>query len=311
MALLVGDGANPFEMGIAMELFGMPRPELEVQWYDFVACAASPRVRIRDGLFTLSCPGTLSDVEHADTVIAPNRPDPLASFDPDVLDALRAAAARGARMVSFCTGTFTLAAAGVLHGHTVTTHWRWTEQFRRLYPNVDLRPDVLFVDDGDVLTAAGSAAAMDLSLHIIRSDHGAAVANAVSRRLVFPMNRDGGQQQFIERPAPTARGTSMADVMQWASAHLHEPLTVSSLAARAAMSPSTFHRRFLAEVGVTPLRWLHGERIDHARTLLETTDLDVEEIARACGFGTATSLRTHFHRQTGLAPTAYRRSHAA
>jgi AraC family transcriptional activator FtrA len=309
VALLVGDGSNPFEMSVATELFGMPQPDLDVEWYEFLVCAPTPDVAMRDGIFRLSCPGTLDDVAVADTVIAPNRPDPLVPFDDAVLDAIRTAARRGARIVSFCTGTFTLAEAGVLDGHTVTTHWRWTDAFRRQYPQVDLRPGVLFVDDGTVLTAAGSAAAMDLSLHMIRADHGAAIAAAVSRRLVFPTHRDGGQQQFIERPVPPLPETSIATVMQWASAHLDEPLTVASLAARAAMSPSTFHRRFLADVGVTPLRWLHSERIDHARSLLETTDLDVGAIARICGFGTATNLRTHFRRHTGLSPTDYRRNH--
>lgn len=310
VALLVGNGSNPFEMGIAMELFGMPRPELDVDWYDFVACAAEPSVTTRDALFTMSVPGTLDDVAAADTVIAPNRPDPLVPFAPEVLDAIRAAAQRGARIVSFCTGTFTLAEAGVLDGHTVTTHWRWTEQFRDRYPHIDLRPDVLFVDDGDVLTAAGSAAAMDLSLHLIRADHGAAIAQAVSRRLVFPTHRAGGQQQFIERPIPQVSGTSIADVMAWAVERLDRPLTVTALAARAAMSPSTFHRRFLAEVGLTPLRWLHAERIDHARALLETTDLDVAAIARATGMGTAANLRALFHRHTGVSPSRYRSDHA-
>ncbi|TDE10098.1 GlxA family transcriptional regulator [Jiangella asiatica] len=309
VALVVGPGSNPFEMGIAMELFGMPRPELDVQWYDFVVCAADGAVPVRDQLFTLTCPGSLADVAAADTVIAPNRPDPECGFGAEVLNALRAAAARGARLVSFCTGTFTLAEAGLLDGHTVTTHWRWTDEFRRRYPGVHLRPDVLFVDDGRVLTAAGSAAAMDLSLHLIQADHGAAVANAVSRRLVFPTHRPGGQQQYIERPVPSRPGIALAEVMEWALAHLDQPLTVAALAGRAAMSPSTLHRRFQAEVGTTPLRWLHHERIDHARSLLETTGLDVSEVARLTGFGTASNLRQHFRRRIGVAPTAYRDAH--
>lgn len=310
VALLVGPGANPLEMAVGMELFGISRPELDVGWYDFVVCSAAGELDVREGLFTMRCPGTLDDVAAADTVIAPNRPDPERGFGADVHEALRAAQRRGARLVSFCTGAFTLAEAGLLDGHTVTTHWRWADRFRRRYPAVDLRPNVLFVDDGQVLTAAGSAAAMDLGLHIIRSDHGAAVASAVSRRLVFPAHREGGQQQFIERPVPRPGEATLAGAMEWATAHLDRPLTVAELAGRAAMSPSTFHRRFLAETGTTPLRWLHHERIDHARALLETTALDVAEIARAAGFGTAANLRQHFRRQTGLAPTAYRAAHA-
>ncbi|WP_116947724.1 GlxA family transcriptional regulator [Jiangella endophytica] len=310
VALLVGPGANPLEMAIGMELFGIARPELDVDWYDFVVCSAGDELEVRESLFTMRCPGTLDDVAAADTVIAPNRPDPEHGFGDQVLDALRAAASRGARMVSFCTGAFTLAEAGVLDGHTVTTHWRWADRFSRRYPAVDLRPNVLFVDDGQVLTAAGSAAAMDLGLHIIRSDHGAAVASAVSRRLVFPTHRDGGQQQFIERPVPRPGAATLAGAMAWASAHLDHSLTVAELAGRAAMSPSTFHRRFLAETGTTPLRWLHHERIDLARSLLETTALDVAEIAGATGFGTAANLRQHFRRHTGLAPMAYRAARA-
>ncbi|SEF15400.1 helix-turn-helix domain-containing protein [Jiangella alba] len=310
VAQIVAPGSNPFEMAIGMELFGITRTELDVDWYDFVACSAGDGLTVREGLFTMHCPGTLDDVATADTVIAPNRPDPEAGYGDDVLEALRAAAARGARMVSFCTGAFALADAGLLDGHTVTTHWRWADQFRRRYPDIDLRPNVLFVDDGQVLTAAGSAAAIDLGLHIIRADFGASVATTVSRRLVFPAHREGGQQQFIERPVPRPGEATLAGAMEWATAHLDRPLTVAELAGRAAMSPSTFHRRFLAQTGTTPLRWLHHERIDHARALLETTALDVAEIARAAGFGTAANLRQHFRRHTGLAPTAYRAAHA-
>lgn len=311
VALVVGPGSNPFEMAIGVELFGITRPELDVEWYDFVACSAGDDFEVREGLFTMRCPGTLDDVATADTVIAPNRPDPERGFGAATLEALRSAAHdNGARMVSFCTGAFTLAEAGVLDGHTVTTHWKWADRFRRRFPAVDLRPNVLFVDDGQVLTAAGSAAAIDLGLHIIRSDHGAAVASTVSRRLVFPAHREGGQQQFIERPVPRPDEATLAGVLTWATSHLDRPLTVAELAGRAAMSPSTFHRRFLAETGTTPLRWLHHERIDHARSLLETTGLDVAEVARATGFGTAANLRQHFRRHTGLAPTAYRAAHA-
>lgn len=310
VALVVGPGSNPLEMAIGMEMFGITRPELDVDWYDFVACSAGDDLEVREGLFTMRCPGTLDDVATADTVIAPNRPDPEAGFGAATLEALRAARDRGARMVSFCTGAFTLAEAGVLDGHTVTTHWKWADRFRRRFPAVDLRPNVLFIDDGQVLTAAGSAAAMDLCLHIVRKDYGAAVASTVSRRLVFPAHRDGGQQQFIERPVPRLDEATLAGVLDWAGRHLDRPLTVAELATRAAMSPSTFHRRFLAETGTTPLRWLHHERIDHARSLLETTALDVAEIARAAGFGTAANLRQHFRRHTGLAPTAYRVAHA-
>lgn len=308
VAMIVSDGSNPFEMCAAVELFGIARPEMDRAWYEFKLCAPQPTVRLREGLFTVSCPGTLADAAAADTVIAPNRPDTDVAADAAVLEVLQAASRRGARLVSFCTGAFTLAEAGLLDGRTATTHWRWTDEFRRRYPEVNLRPDVLYVDDGDVLTSAGSAAAFDLCLHIIRNDHGAAVANVVSRRLVFPGNRDGGQQQFIERPAPPPAGTSIGDVLAWASAHLRQPLTVADLARRAAMSPTSLHRRFRAETGTTPLRWLLAERVDYARALLETTDLSVEAIATECGFGTPANMRTHFRRHAGLTPTDYRRA---
>lgn len=308
--MVLSDGMNPFEPGVAIELFGIDRPELGGPIYDFVVCAPTRRVRMRQGLITVAVPGTMADVAAADTVIIPGRPDAEIPPHPKVAAAIRAAKRRGARLVSFCTGSFALAAAGVLDGHTVTTHWRWSPQFRELYPDVSLRPDVLFVDDGQVLTSAGSAAAIDLCLHIIRTDHGAAVASAVSRRLVFALHRDGGQQQFISRPVLASSEPSLADVTAWASAHLDRPISVAELAARASMSPSTFHRRFQASTGDTPLRWLHRQRVDRARELLETSDLEIETVARRAGFGTAANLREHFRRQTGLSPTAYRARHA-
>ena len=310
IAVLLDDGMNPFEPAVATELFGISRPELGGRIYDFVLCAPRRRVRMREGLLAISAPGTMADVAAADTVIIPGRPDPEVPPHPAVGAAIRDAKQRGARLVSFCTGSFALAAAGVLDGHTVTTHWRWSAQFRELYPDVSLRPDVLFVDDGQILTAAGSAAAIDLCLHIIRADHGAAVATAVSRRLVFALHRDGGQQQFISRPVPESSEPSLAEVTTWASANLEHPISVAELAARASMSPSTFHRRFQASTGDTPLRWLHRQRVDRARVLLETSDLDVELIARRAGLGTAANLREHFRRQTGLSPTAYRARHS-
>jgi AraC family transcriptional activator FtrA len=258
------------------------------------------------GLFTLYGVAGLDAVDSADTVIVPNRPDPETEPTPDVLDAVRRAAARGARLVSFCTGTFTLAAAGVLHGRRATTHWRWAELFAARYPEVWLEPDVLFVDDGNVLTAAGSSAALDLGLHLISRDHGAEVANAVSRRLVFAAHRDGGQRQFIERPVPAVRDTSLAPLLDWARARLDRPLTVPDLAAHAAVSAATLHRRFQAELGTTPLAWLVAERVDLACRLIERGEPRLEMIARASGLGSASNLRTQVRRRTGLSPSAYR-----
>ncbi|GAA4054367.1 helix-turn-helix domain-containing protein [Actinomadura miaoliensis] len=305
MVMIVDEGSNPFELGVATELFGLRRPELGIPWYDFTLCAPGPVV-MHAGMFTMSGIPGLEAVERADTVIVPNRPDPENAPAEPVLAAIREAAARGARLVSFCTGAFTLAAAGVLDGRPATTHWRWADLFQSRFPSVRLEPDVLFVDDGDVLTAAGSAAALDLGLHIVRRDHGAEIANAVGRRLVFAGHRDGGQRQFVERPVPAIPDTSLAPVLAWAQERLDLPLTVADLAARAATSAATLHRRFQAELGTTPLAWLTAERVALACRLIEKGELRLEAVARASGLGTPANLRTQVRRHTGLTPSAYR-----
>lgn len=305
VVMIVDQGSNPFELGVATELFGLRRPELGIPWYDFTLCAPGPVV-MHAGMFTMSGIPGLETVERADTVIVPNRPDPENAPAEPVLDAIREAAARGARLVSFCTGAFTLAAAGVLDARPATTHWRWADLFRSRFPSVRLEPDVLFVDDGDVLTAAGSAAALDLGLHVVRRDHGAEIANAVGRRLVFAVHRDGGQRQFVERPVPAIPDTSLAPVLAWAQGRLDQPLTVADLAARAATSAATLHRRFQAELGTTPHGWLTAERVTLACRLIENGELRLDAVARASGLGTLTNLRTQLRRQTGLTPSAYR-----
>jgi AraC family transcriptional regulator, transcriptional activator FtrA len=307
VAVLVADGSNPFELGVATELFGLRRPELNRTWYDLRLCAADPVVRMAEGFFEMSGIDGLDVLATADTVIAPNRPDPESPPAAAVLDAVRSAASRGARMVSFCTGAFTLAAAGVLDGRRATTHWRWADLFASTFPAVELEPDVLFVDDGDVLTAAGSAAALDLGLHVIRRDHGAEVANEVSRRLVFTAHRSGGQRQFISAPVPAVAGVSLAPVLEWLRRNLACALTVDSIAAYAAVSPATLHRRFAAELGTTPLAWLTGERLALACRMLEHGEARLDVVARDCGLGTATNLRIHLKRASGLTPSEYRR----
>ncbi|MBW8702091.1 HTH-type transcriptional regulator CdhR [Streptomyces sp. MBT84] len=199
----------------------------------------------------------------------PNRPDTDTPRSPEVLDAVRRAHARGARLIGFCSGAFTLAEAGLLDGRRAACHWMWGASFRARFPQVELEPDVLFVDDGDILTASGSASALDLALHVVRRDHGAEIANAVSRRLVFAAHRDGGQRQFVERPVPEVPDESLAPLLAWAQEHLAEPLTVAGLAARAAVSSATLHRRFRAQLGTTPLAWLTGERVALACRLIE------------------------------------------
>ncbi|RZS43677.1 AraC family transcriptional regulator with amidase-like domain [Herbihabitans rhizosphaerae] len=310
MAVIVDEGSNPFELGVATELFGLRRPELDRPWYEFSLCAAEKSVRMHGGLFALSEVASLDAVKDADTVIVPNRPDPEVDPSPKVVAAVRRAAARGGRLVSFCTGAFTLAESGVLDGRRATTHWRWAERFAVRYPAVRLEPDVLYVDDGDVLTSAGSAAALDLGLHLIRRDHGAEIANAVSRRLVFAAHRDGGQRQFVERPVAVVPDTSLAPVLAWAQRNLSRPVTVVDLARHAAVSAATLHRRFQTELGTTPLAWLTAERVALACRLIERGELRLDRVAQESGLGTTSNLRVQMRRRTGLTPTAYRRRFA-
>jgi transcriptional regulator GlxA family with amidase domain len=307
VAVIVDANSNPFELGCATEIFGLRRPELGRPLYDLRLCSPDRRTRMRDGFFALTGVAGLSATESADTVIVPNRPDVEVPRRGAVLDAIRRAHARGARLIGFCSGAFTLAEAGVLDGRRATAHWQWADDFRARFPAVRLEADVLFVDDGDILTSAGSAAALDLGLHVVRRDHGAEVANAVSRRLVFAAHRDGGQRQFVERPVPAPADESLAPVLAWAQERLDQPLTVTDLAARAAVSPATLHRRFRAERGTTPLAWLTGERLTLACRLIERGEHRFDVVARRAGLGTAANLRALMRRETGLTPSAYRR----
>ncbi|MEU5049009.1 helix-turn-helix domain-containing protein [Streptomyces sp. NPDC021096] len=307
VVVIVDENSNPFELGCATEVFGLRRPEIGRELYDFGLCSPEPRTLMRDGFFTLTGVAGLEAAETADTLIVPNRPDVEVPRRRSVLEAIRRAHARGARLVGFCSGAFTLAEAGVLDGRRATAHWQWADDFRARFPSVRLESDVLFVDDGDILTAAGSAAALDLGLHVVRRDFGAEIANSVSRRLVFAAHRDGGQRQFVERPVPDLPDESLAPVLAWAQERLDSPLTVSALAARAAVSPATLHRRFRAQLGTTPLAWLTGERLALACRLIERGESRFEVVARRSGLGTATHLRTLMRRGTGLTPSAYQR----
>ncbi|MFC8718208.1 GlxA family transcriptional regulator [Kitasatospora sp. NPDC057198] len=307
VVVIVDENSNPFELGCATEVFGLRRPEIGRELYDFRLCSPEPSVVMRDGFFTLGGVAGLEAADAADTLVVPNRPDVEVPRRPAVLDAVRRAHARGARLLGFCSGAFTLAEAGVLDGRRAAVHWRWAESFRSRFPAVRLEPDVLFVDDGDVLTAAGSAAALDLGLYVVRRDHGAEVANSVSRRLVFAAHRDGGQRQFVERPVPDLPDESLAPVLAWAQERLDSPLAVADLAARAAVSPATLHRRFRRELGTTPLAWLTGERLALACRLIEQGESRLAVVARLSGLGTATNLRALMRRETGVTPSAYRR----
>ncbi|MEU1278606.1 helix-turn-helix domain-containing protein [Streptomyces sp. NPDC005805] len=306
VVVIVDENSNPFELGCATEIFGLRRPELGRDLYDFRLCSPEPRTLMRDGFFTLTGVAGLEAAEAADTLIVPNRPDTEVPRRPAVLDAVRRAHARGARLIGFCSGAFTLAEAGVLDGRRATAHWQWADSFRARFPAVDLAADVLFVDDGDILTAAGSAAALDLGLHVVRRDHGAEIAGSVSRRLVFAAHRDGGQRQFVERPVPDLPDESLAPVLAWAQERLDAPLTVAVLAARAAVSPATLHRRFRAQLGTTPLTWLTGERLALACRLIERGEHRLDVVAHRSGIGTAAHLRTLMRRETGISPSTYR-----
>ncbi|WP_415947432.1 GlxA family transcriptional regulator [Streptomyces sp. KLOTTS4A1] len=308
---LVDDGSNPFELACLTEVLGIDRPEAGGLLYDFRMCAREPEVSMRQGFFAMTGIADLSAVEQADTVIVPNRPDTAAPHHPDVLRAIARAGDRGARMIGMCSGAFTLAEAGVLDGRRVTVHWQWADEFRARYPRVRVDDAVLFVDDGDILTSAGSAAALDLALHVVRRDHGAETGAAVARRLVFPGHRPGGQRQFIERPLPQEPESPLAAALAWAEQRATGPITVTDIASRAAMSPATLHRRFRSEFGCTPNQWLTAVRVEHARRLLEQTTLTIDQVAHRSGLGTAANLRTRLTTHTGLTPTAYRRTFTA
>jgi AraC family transcriptional regulator, transcriptional activator FtrA len=304
--VIVDENSNPFEIGCTSEIFGLSRPEIGYDLYRYQMCSPAARTRMRDGLFVFQPTGSWEAVDQADTLIVPNSPDVETPHRPAVLDAIRRARARGARLVGLCTGAFTLAEAGVLDGRPATVHWQLADRFRRRFPAVDLQPDVLFVDDGDILTSAGSAAALDLGLHIVRIDHGAEIASHVSRRLVFAAYRDGGQRQFIDRPVTSRPGQSLGAVLAWAQERLDEQLTVASMAKRAGVSPATLHRRFQTEIGTTPWAWLTAERVTLARRMIEQGTPGLDEVARRSGLGSTANLRDHFKRQTGCSPSAYR-----
>lgn len=306
VVVIVDDNSNPFELGCASEVFGLDRPELGRRLYDFRLCAPQPSTRMRDGFFTLTGVDGLDAAEEADTLIVPNRPDTEVPRRREVLAAVRRAHERGARLIGFCSGAFTLAEAGVLDGRRATAHWQWADSFRSRFPTVVFEEAVLYVDDGDILTAAGSAAALDLGLHVVRRDHGAEIANSVSRRLVFSANRDGGQKQFIAQPVPATLDESLGPVIRWAAEHLNESITVADLARHANVSVATLHRRFLAQLNTTPYAWLSRERVGMACRLLERGDLDMNAVAAAAGLGTTATLRTLVRQETGLTPTAYR-----
>lgn len=301
-----------FELAVACEVFGLDRRELVDPWYEHRVAAATPGPHRSPEGVTIDAPYGLEALADAGTVVIPARSFP-GEPPAEVLDGLRAAHARGARLLSVCTGAFVLAAAGLLDGRRATTHWMWAGELVRSYPTVDVDPMVLYVDGGDgVFTSAGTAAGIDLMLHIVRLDHGAEVANAVARRMVVPPHRDGGQAQFVDLPMPDPDGDEpLSSLLGWMLEHVGEDLSVEQLAERARTSPRTFARRFRSATGTTPHQWLLRQRILLAQQLLETTDMPVELVAQRCGFASAAGLRQHFSRAVSATPLAYRRAFRA
>jgi AraC family transcriptional activator FtrA len=305
---LAYNGLCTFEFGVAVEIFGLDRPEMGGAWYRFQVAAVEPGPLAAAGGIRVAADGGLALVEQAGTIIVPGWRGADSPVPERLLQALRRAHKRGARLLSFCSGVFVLAATGLLDGRRATTHWRYSERLARDYPAIKVQPDVLYVDEGNVLTAAGSAAGIDLSLHLIRRDWGPAAANSVARRLVVPSHRDGGQAQFIEAPVPAARdGGRMCQVLERMRTGPAGDTTLAKLARAAGMSRRTFMRRFKASTGTTPGAWLANARIARARELLEYTSSDIEAIATAAGFGSAATLRHHFRKQVKVSPSAYRR----
>jgi AraC family transcriptional regulator, transcriptional activator FtrA len=305
VALAVTDGMLPFELSLAYEVFAAAPAGVAVPWYDVTTCGP---VAVRVGRFRLEPDLGLDRLQRADTVIVPAWADVDKDPPADLVDAVRAAHRAGARVASLCTGAFVLAAAGLLDGKRATTHWAHTEALAARYPRAEVDPDVLYVDNGSVLTSAGKAAALDLCLHLVRIDHGSSIANAVARRLVVPPHRAGGQAQFVTTPVPAQDNHPLTALFPWIIERLDQPLTVEDLARQARMSSRNLGRHFKAATGTTPLQWLVNQRIRHAQELLEKTDVSVDTISAATGMGTATTLRWHFKRTVGVSPHTYRRT---
>src|SRR4051812_45103954 len=307
VAVAVVNGTAQFELAVACEVFGVDRSEMFGDWYGFKLCAAEPGpIRTAPGLI-LDTPYGIEDIATADTVIVPAAGEEPGQHDA-LLDALRRAYANGARIASICTGAFLLAEAGLLDGRRATTHWMHAADLADQYPAVDVDPNVLYVQDDRLLTSAGTAAGIDLCLHMVRHDRGTEVANALARRMVVPPHRDGGQAQYVDAPLPRCDSDTLAPLLDWALARLGEPLTLSDLARQANVSVRTLVRRFTAATGTTPLQWLLIQRVRRAQQLLESSDQPVERIASLAGFGTAANLRQHFTRVVGVPPAHYRRT---
>lgn len=310
VAALAYDQLCTFEFGCVVEVFALPRPELDVDWYRFAACALERGPIRTSGGLTAVVPHALGMLDRADTILVPGWRDPDEPPPEQVLRKIRNAHRRGARLASICSGVFVLAAAGVLDGRDVTTHWRYAEKLAARYPALRVRSNALYVEQGNVITAAGSAAGLDMMLHLVRSDHGAKIANLVARRLVIPPHRQGDQAQFVQRPVLPDRNGRLVSLLDWVRGNLRRPHTLTSLAARAAMSPRTLQRQFVDATGLSPQNWLTRERVAAAKDLLESRGATLARVAELCGFGSEQSLRKHFRRHVGTTLSAYRRQFA-
>ena len=310
VAVLALPGVVPFELGIPSRIFGSATGAGDEPLYDVAVGTLDGRPVRTEAGFDIVVEHGPELLATADTVVIPPfHPRSESEWAPPGLAAALARRRAGGRIVSLCTASYALAACGLLDGRPATTHWQEAAAFQRRFPAVRVDPDVLFVDDGDLLTSAGVASGIDLCLHLVRRDHGSEVANRAARRCVVPPWRDGGQAQYIDRPVPPATGLSTAPTRDWAIEHLADPLPLHHLAAHARMSVRTFTRRFRQEVGLTPGQWLVHQRLERSRHLLESTDLPVEVVARQAGFGTALSLRQHLRSAFGVSPAGYRRTY--
>ncbi|MCO8162070.1 transcriptional regulator FtrA [Pseudomonas sp. 21LCFQ02] len=299
-----------FEFGCTVEVFALKRPELGVTWYEFATYAVDEGPITAAGGITIT--PTAGDVllENADTIIVPGWRGVESEVPQKLIDQLQAAHARGARICSICTGAFVLAAAGLLDGHRVTTHWRFTDLLASMYPELTIQPNELYVDEESIVTAAGSAAGLDMMLHLVRKDHGAKVANMVAQRMVIPPHREGGQSQYATRQLVSTSDAPISNLMDWIRSDLQRPITIKDMADKAAVSTRTLHRSFMDCTGLTPYDWLLGERVAYAKELLESSRVRLSEVVEKTGFGSEESFRRHFRNLVGVSPTSYRKQFA-
>jgi AraC family transcriptional activator FtrA len=304
---LAYDGLCTFEFGCTVELFALNRPELGVQWYDFAVCSTERGSLRAAGGIQVRVPNSIALLDQADTIVIPGWRDADEVPPAPLLRKIRAAYARGARLCTICSGVFVLAAAGILDGKTVTTHWRYAEKLTKRYPGIAVEPNALYVDQGQILTSAGSAAGLDMLLHLVRCDYGARVANLVAQRLVIPPHREGGQAQYLPRPLPSDERHRLSKLVDWVRAHLAAHHTLGSLARRASMSPRTLQRQFKETVGYAPYEWLTRERIGLAKDILQASNHSLARVGETVGFRSQETFRRHFHRVAGVSPISYRR----